>query len=260
MIVVKKFGGTSLKTKEARKLVINKIKEGKEKGEEVVVVVSAIGRSPDCFSTDRLIEIVDDNILDVEYKKTIDYKKKLDLMMSQGENISSIIISTMLESIGIKSKAINANKLGIITDDNFGNANVLFLNDEYLKEVVNEKYVPVITGFQGITKEGEVTTLGRGGSDFTAVVVGSMLNAEYVEIYTDVDGVMDKDPKIYKDAKKYKTLSQDKLISMCNLGAKVLHSKAAKYSKIKNIDIKILNTFNNESGTFIGKYTLDELE
>ena len=260
MIVVKKFGGTSLATKSSREIVVRRIKEGIEKGEEVVVVVSAIGRNPANFATDTLIDVFKENVLNDEYINTKSYKKSLDLMMSQGENISSIILSMMLESVGIKSKAINAKDLGIITDNNYGDANIIELDNKYLDEQIKDGFIPVITGFQGINKENEITTLGRGGSDFTAVIVGSMLKAECVEIYTDVNGVMNCDPKSNKAAKKYKTISYDKLLELCNLGAKVLHVKAAQFGKNKNINMKVLNTFTNDLGTYISNNSLDEFE
>ena len=260
MIVIKKFGGTSLATKESRKIVINKIKEGIEKGEEIVVVVSAIGRNPANFATDTLIETLNENVLNEEYVGSQNYKKNLDLMMSQGENISSIILVTMLESIGIKAKYVNATQLGITTDDKYGDANIIATDNEYLNELIKKGIIPVVTGFQGINQNNEITTLGRGGSDLTAVVLGNMLEANYVEIYTDVDGVMNDDPKVNKAAKKYKTLTHSMLLELCNLGAKVLHVKAAIFAKNNNINIKVLNTFTNDSGTYISSDVLNVFE
>lgn len=243
-IVILKFGGTSVTSLEKREKIISIVKETIANGENPIVVVSAIGRYPSNYATDTLISLVDN-----------DFKNNnllaMDLLMSCGETISSVIISATLEANGIKAVPLTGVQAGIITDNNFGNASVIDYNDTLIKEVLKEGKVPVVTGFQGATKEGYITTLGRGGSDASATILGAYLNALRVEIFTDVDGIMTNDPNIDPNATLIKHISYDDAYRMATSGAKVIHDKAIVYAKNKNIPIVVKNILKNNEGTTI---------
>lgn len=233
-IVVLKFGGTSVTTLEKREKIINLVKQTIANNELPIVVVSAIGRYPDNYATDTLISLVDD-----------DFKQKnllaMDLLMSCGETISSVIISATLEANGIRAIPLTGGQAGIITDNEFGNASIIQYNSKLIRSILKEGKVPVVTGFQGVTKDGYITTLGRGGSDTTATIIGTYLNAKRIEIYTDVDGIMTNDPRIDKNAKLIEEISYSKAYNMALKGAKVIHHKAIKYPQEKNVPIYIKN-------------------
>lgn len=243
-ISVLKFGGTSVTTLEKRAKIIEIVKEKISLGESPIVVVSAIGRYPDSYATDTLISLVNN-----------DFKENnplaMDLLMSCGETISSVIIAATLKANGINAIPLNGGQAGIITDDNFGNATVIDYNDKIIRKILENNQVPVVTGFQGITKEGFITTLGRGGSDTSAAIIGKYLNANEIEIFTDVDGIYDKDPNTHKDAKLIEEISYDEAYKMACKGAKVIHEKAILHAKEKNIPLYVKNTLKNNKGTLI---------
>lgn len=192
-ILVQKFGGTSVSTPERREMATSKVIEAVKNGFSVVVVVSAMGRNGDPYATDTLINMV----------KSIDSnisKRELDLLMNCGEIISSVTFAATLSKKGYKAKVFTGGQAGIITDDNFGNAEIIKVEPTRLLESLKEGIIPVVAGFQGITEEGDLTTLGRGGSDTTAALLGEALKASAVEIYTDVDGIMTADPRIVSKA------------------------------------------------------------
>lgn len=243
-IVILKFGGTSVTSLEKREKIINIVKNTIKNGEQPIVVVSAIGRYPSNYATDTLISLVDN-----------DFKNNnplaMDLLMSCGETISSVIISATLEANGIKALPLTGIQAGIITDNNFGNASIIDYDDTLIKEVLKDGFVPVVTGFQGATKKGYITTLGRGGSDTTATILGANLNAKRVEIFTDVDGIMTNDPNIDPTATLIEDISYDNAYNMAINGAKVIHEKAIIYAKNKNIPIVVKNILKNNKGTTI---------
>lgn len=239
-----KFGGTSVSSDEKINRIIEIIKEKQKNNEKLVIVVSAMGRYPDTYATDTFLSKIDDN-----FKK--ENKQAADLLISCGEIISSVIIANKLVNANINAVPISGGPAGIITDNNFGEATPIKFKTKYLKKLLKENKVPVITGFQGTTKEGIITTLGRGGSDTTATIIGNMLNAKQIEIYTDVDGIYDKDPNTNKDAKKYEKLTYKEAQELSEKGAKVIHNKAIKYAKEKNIPIIIKSTMITSEGTII---------
>lgn len=241
---VLKFGGTSVSSDEKIDRIAQIIKEKQKINEKIIIVVSAMGRFPDRYATDTLLSNLDDN-----FKKS--NKQATDLLMSCGETISAVIISNKLVNHNINAIPVTGSGAGIITDNNFTEATPVKYKPKYLKKLLKENKVPVVTGFQGITEDGIITTLGRGGSDTTATIIGNMLNAEKIEIYTDVDGVYDKDPNTNKDAKIYEKLSYKKAQELSEKGAKVIHKNAIKYAKEKNIPIIIKNTMTDSKGTII---------
>ncbi len=244
MIVVQKFGGTSVKNEESRKKVVERIVECFKEGNKVAVVVSAMGRLPEPYATDTLLNLA----LHIDPHAP---KRDLDLLASCGETISSVVISTMLNSMGISAMAITGFQAGIITDDEFTKAKVLKVNAARIKDLLDQGIIPIITGFQGMTENGDISTLGRGGSDTTASIIGEAISADIIEIYTDVNGVMTTDPKICKEARTISNMQYDELFQMADSGANVIHKDAAYIAKRANIKLKIRNTFTSELGTCI---------
>lgn len=243
-IVVQKFGGTSVATKELREkvadIIINKSKEGFMP----VVVVSAMGRKGDPYATDTLIEIAKEPNSDVE-------PRELDLIMSCGEIISCVVLVNLLKSKGFKSIALTGAQAGLITDDYYGSAEVLKVIPDRIKKYIQQDIIPIISGFQGITEDGDITTLGRGGSDTTAAIIGGALRAKYVEIYTDVDGIMTADPRLAPKAKVIPRMSYHEVFQMAEQGAKVIHPRSVQMAMRSNIPLVIKNTSTKSKGTYI---------
>lgn len=243
-ILVQKFGGTSVATQEQRKQVVGKIQECLNKGFRLVVVVSAMGRQGDPYSTDTLISLA----------KEEDHRinpRELDLLMSCGEIISAVVMVQTLRSVGVKAIALSGGQSGIVTDHHHNQASIIEVKSEKILKLFEEYKVVVVAGFQGMTQEGEVTTLGRGGSDTTAVALGVALNAVEVQVYTDVDGVMTADPKIVPEARLLKTITYGEVSEMAYLGAKVVHPRAVEIAMSARIPLRIKSTFSNEQGTLI---------
>lgn len=243
-ILIQKFGGTSVSTHERRLLVVNKIINSIKEGFSPVVVVSAIGRFGEAYATDTLLSLINKNFKENNPLAT-------DLLMSCGEIISSVVMCNELSKAGLDSIPLTGGQAGIITDSNFNNANLLRVDTKNLLNLLNENKIPVVTGFQGNTEEGYITTLGRGGSDVTASILGVALNAEEIQIYTDVDGIMTADPRIVADASLIKEISYNEVFQFADQGAKVIHPRAVNIAMKANIPLVIKNTLNNCEGTII---------
>jgi len=238
-IVVQKFGGSSVANKDRLLNVCNHIIKEYKKNNKIVVVVSAQGKT-----TDKLIEEEKEISLNPN-------KREHDVLVSVGEQITISKLAIFLNELGYDAISYTGWQVPIITDDCYGNANIIDINTEkILTELENNKIV-IVAGFQGITKSGDITTLGRGGSDTTAVALASYLKADKLYIYTDVDGVYSEDPNINPNAKKYKTVSYDKMIEMAENGAKVLHTKCVKRAKENNVPIIVKSTFIENEGTIV---------
>ena len=241
-IIVQKFGGTSVSSKENRDKVAEKIIEKYNEGYKVVVVVSAIGRKGDPYSTDTLLEMVNQKLMP---------PKEIDLLLSCGEIISSVILANHLLERGYKVSVLTGYQAGIKTDNNFGNAEIINVdNTNILKNLDNDK-ITIVAGFQGANKNGEITTLGRGGSDISAIAIGKSINCNHVEIFTDVDGVMTADPNIVANAKVLSNMSYSEVYQLAEDGAKVIHPRAIEMAQQANIPLIIKNTYNNSKGTSI---------
>jgi aspartate kinase len=252
-IIIQKFGGTSLATPENREMAANKIIGSLKSGYKTVVVVSAIGRNGDPYATDTLI-----SFLQSVYGDT--HPREMDIAMSVGEIISSVVMANTLRSKGYDSIAVTGWQAGIITDGNHGNATVLNVNPNYLLEALKKGKIPIVAGFQGETVSGEITTLGRGGSDTTAAVLGKALAAETIEIYTDVDGIMTADPHIVSNASVIRHITYSEIFQIADQGAKVIHPKAVEIAGDAGIPIVIKNTMNDSPGTVItSSYTRKKL-
>lgn len=245
--LVQKFGGTSLTTQALREQVAEKIVRAKEEGYMPVVVVSAIGRSGDPYATDTLLKFVEGIHTDLPLRE-------LDTLMSCGEIISGVTMVATLEKKGQKAVFLTGAQAGIITDDNHTDARIIEVKPGLIQRYAANGIIVVVAGFQGATKEGEITTLGRGGSDTTASALGVALNAEAIDIYTDVEGIMTADPRIVSDARIMDTITYNEICQLAHEGAKVIHPRAVEIAMQKNIPIRVKCTFSDAPGTLITAY------
>lgn len=251
-VVVLKFGGTSLRNITNKCEILSHIRKNLDEGNKLVIVVSAIGRSGEPYATDTLIHQLE------KINHNMDPKKK-DLIMSCGEVISTAIVSHLLDTQGLPAEPLMGFQAGIVTDNNFTSSNILEINANMILKYLNENKIVVVAGFQGITKEMEITTLGRGGSDTTAVALGGILGADRVDIYTDVPGVAMIDPKIVPYSKYIKNISYDYMYDLASNGATVMHPRAVLIGKKYNIPIRVLSTFIESPGTLISNEEIDEM-
>lgn len=232
-----KFGGTSLRSDTTRKYVYRHILDY-SKANKIVIVVSAMGRYPDAYATDTLLS------LGSEYLS----KEEKARLVSMGEQISTLKICSELVEMGIRAYALPFLDCGILTDENYDYASVLSLDNKEIKKKLHQYDVIVVGGFIGIAPNGKITTLGRGGSDYSAVLFADMLGLKEVDIFTDVDGVYDKDPKMNEYAIRYDTLTYDEML---NMKSRVLHDRCVSYAKEHTITIYLKGTFSNSKGTII---------
>ncbi len=246
-IIILKFGGTSVGSIDKIKNVADKIVSTKLKGSSVVVAVSAMGDT-----TDRLIDLAGE----VTSKPS---RREMDMLMSTGEQVSSALLAMAIQEKGYGCISLLGEQAGILTDDVYSNAKILSIKvDRILKELRKGKIV-IVAGFQGINIDGDITTLGRGGSDTTAVALASALKAKYCEIYTDVDGVYSTDPNVESEAIKLDALSYDEMLELASCGAKVLHLRAVEFAKKHDVVLHIRSSFNDIEGTWImDNYKKDE--
>ncbi len=238
-VIVQKYGGTSVGTVERIKHVAHRIATYKEKAEGIVVVVSAMGKE-----TDRLLA------LSRETNASPDPREQ-DMLLASGEQVSSALLAMALAERGIKARSYLSFQLPIITNNRHTAALIKEINVERLLRSFQQGEVAVVAGFQGITAEGEITTLGRGGSDTTAVALAAALNADFCEIYTDVDGVYTCDPQVYKKARKLSKISYESMMELAGLGAKVLHNRCVELARKYNVKILVRSSFNYEEGTWV---------
>jgi aspartate kinase len=243
-IVVQKFGGTSVASPETRELVVGKIAKAQEQGFQSVVVVSAMGRKGDRYATDTLIDLAHGAY------KTVNCRE-LDLMMCCGEIISAVVMAGTLQAAGIDAVVLTGGQAGIMTDSNYSSARILKIDPSRIHSLLKLGKTPVVCGFQGMTADGELTTLGRGGSDTTAAALGAALNARMVEIYTDVDGIMTADPRIVDNARILDVISYSEVCQLAHQGAKVIHPRAVEIAMQKSIPLIVKSTFSDMPGTLI---------
>lgn len=243
-IVVQKFGGTSVASPETRDLAVGKIAKAQEQGFQSVVVVSAMGRKGDRYATDTFIELARSASKHIA-------SRELDLMMCCGEIISAVVMAGTLQAAGIDAVVLTGGQAGIITDNQFGNARIQKIDSSRILNLLKLGKTPVVCGFQGMTPDGELTTLGRGGSDTTAAALGAALNARMVEIYTDVDGIMTADPRIVDNARILDVISYSEVCQLAQQGAKVIHPRAVEIAMQKSIPLVVKSTFSEAPGTLI---------
>ncbi len=243
-IIVQKFGGTSVSNHENRKSVVNKVLSSIKNGYSPIVVVSAMGRKGQPYATDTLLSLISDDLKEKNPLVT-------DSLMSCGEIISTAVMCDELAEMQINSVPLTGGQTGIITDENYTNASVLKVETENIFNILKQGKVPVVAGFQGISNGGFVTTLGRGGSDVTAALLGAAVNAEKIEIFTDVDGIMTADPRIVRDASLIEEISYNEVFQFADQGAKVIHPRAVEIAMRANIPLVIKNTMSECNGTII---------
>lgn len=243
-ILVQKFGGTSVATAAARRQAVQKIKQALREGYAPVVVVSAMGRQGDPYATDTLLGLVRQEGRQVA-------AREMDQLMCCGEMISAVVMTSLLQSEGLAAVMLTGGQAGIQTDEQFNQARILQVETKRLRQLLASGQVPVVCGFQGITANGEMTTLGRGGSDTTAAALGAALEAEMVEIYTDVDGIMTADPRLVDDAKILDCVSYGEICQLAHQGAKVIHPRAVEIAMQKNVPLVVKSTFSDAPGTLI---------
>ncbi|NLK51227.1 MAG: aspartate kinase [Syntrophomonadaceae bacterium] len=243
-IMVQKFGGSSVATATQRERVCARIQEALQDGFSVVVVVSAMGRVGDPYATDTLINLTQEVYPDCP-------KRELDLLLSCGEIISSAVLAAHLLRLGYNVTVLSGREAGIITDNNFGDARVLRVIPTKILELLKLKKIVIVAGFQGVTEEGEVTTLGRGGSDTTACALGIALGAEVVDIFTDVQGIMTADPRIVEKARLLDQVTYYEICHLAHQGAKVIHPHAVEMAMQNNIPLRVRSTFVEGLGTLV---------
>lgn len=243
-IRVQKYGGTSVKNKENRHHVIKQITKAIEKKYKVVVVVSAIGRSPNPYATDALLTLVD-------YPNHANSERELDLLMSCGEVISAVVLANELRKQSIKAKALTGAQAGILTNDTFNEAKIIDVDKERILADFAHNDVVVVAGFQGQTKSDEVTTIGRGGSDTTAAALGVALQADRIDIFTDVNGVMTADPRVVEKARPLKQITYAEICNLAYQGAKVIHPRAVEIALQAKVPLRIRSTYSEELGTLV---------
>ncbi|KAA6452814.1 aspartate kinase [Bacillus swezeyi] len=243
-IIVQKFGGTSVKDDRGRQLALSHIQEAVNEGYKVVVVVSAMGRKGDPYATDSLLDLLyggQDAITEREQ----------DLLLSCGETISSVVFASMLLENGMKAAALTGAQAGFLTDNQHTNAKILEMKPERLVSMLAEHDAVVVAGFQGATAKGDITTIGRGGSDTSAAALGAALDAEFIDIFTDVEGVMTADPRIVEKAKPLPVITYTEICNLAYQGAKVIHPRAVEIAMQAKVPIRVRSTYSKETGTLV---------
>jgi len=240
-LIVQKYGGTSVGDMARIRNVANRAAKTRGEGNDVVVVVSAMSGE-----TDRLIRLAQ------QASETPDLRE-YDSLISTGEQVSAALLAITLQSMGVPAKSFLGPQIRILTDSAFSVARIEDVETKRLRRALKAGFIPIVTGFQGVDPEGNITTLGRGGSDTTGVAVAAALKADVCEIYTDVDGVYTTDPNICPDARKISRISYDEMMEMASLGAKVLQIRSVEFAKKFNVPIHVRSSFNDKSGTWVVK-------
>ena len=237
-IIVQKFGGTSVGSVERIESVAEIVKNTSHSN-TIIVVVSAMSGE-----TNKLIKLAN------HFGENPD-KREFDALVSSGETISSALLTMALHSKGIKARSFSASQISMKTTDSYSKAKILDVDAEKILKVIEDGTIPIITGFQGITEGGDVTTLGRGGSDTTAVAIAAQVNALRCDIYTDVDGIFTTDPKIVSNAKKLDSITMEEMLELAGQGAKVIQTRAVEFANKYNVPVRVLSSFNDGEGTLI---------
>ncbi|MED3573360.1 aspartate kinase [Cytobacillus praedii] len=243
-IIVQKYGGTSVRDINSREHALKHIKKAISDGYKLVVVVSAMGRKGDPYATDTLLSLIDK-------EKMMINKRENDLLLSCGEIISSVVFTNMLLEHGIQSTALTGAQAGFRTNNDHTNAKIIDMRCERLLKELEVNDCVVVAGFQGASKNGDVTTIGRGGSDTSAAALGVALNAEWIEIFTDVDGIMTADPRIAENARPLSVVTYTEVCNMAYQGAKVIHPRAVEIAMQAKIPIRIRSNYSDGLGTLV---------
>ena len=241
-LIVQKFGGSSVADAESIKRVAARIAATKRSGQSVVVVVSAMGDT-----TDELIDLANQ-------VSPMPNGRELDMLLTAGERISMALLAMAISNLGLEARSFTGSQAGIITTSTHGRARVIDVTPGRIKEALDEGAIAIVAGFQGISQDTkDITTLGRGGSDTTAVALAAALDADVCEIYTDVDGVFSADPRVVPSARKLKTVTYDEMLELAASGAKVLHLRCVEYARRYDLPIHVRSSFSNNEGTWVVK-------
>ena len=243
-IVVQKFGGTSVKDEESRRHALRHIKNAIADGYKTVVVVSAMGRKGDPYATDTLLSLVQSG-------EALINKRETDLLLSCGEVISSVVFTNMLRQEGISATSLTGAQAGFRTNNDHTNAKIIDMKCARLLSELEHHDAVVVAGFQGSAKNGDVTTIGRGGSDTSAAALGAALNSEWIDIFTDVEGIMTADPRIAEKARPLSVVTYTEVCNMAYQGAKVIHPRAVEIAMQSKIPIRIRSTYSDSPGTLV---------
>lgn len=238
-LIVQKFGGTSVGTVERIQKAAKRIIETVKQGNRVVVTVSAMGKT-----TDELMNLAN-------HIHSMPSKRETDMLMTAGEQISMSLLAMALEREGVLAVSLTGWQAGIQTEEVHGNARILKIETKRIQDLLDESKIVIVAGFQGISENGEITTLGRGGSDTTAVALAAALKAHKCEIYTDVDGVYTCDPRRVSKARKMNAISYDEMLELATLGAGVLHPRAVEFAKNHQVNLEVRSSLNDRKGTSI---------
>ena len=241
MLIVQKFGGTSVGDLDRIQNVANRVAKTKKDGHDVVVVVSAISGE-----TNKLVGYA-------EHFSNNPSKPEMDMLLSSGERVTASLLSIALQEMGYDACAMTGRKAGILTDNLHTKARIEEIDPEVMNNNLKDGKIVVVAGFQGVNENGDVTTLGRGGSDLSAVAIAGALKADLCEIYTDVSGIFTTDPRIEPKAKKLEKISYDEMLELASLGAKVLQNRSVELAKKLNVNLVTRTSFSDEEGTLITK-------
>ena len=239
MLIVKKFGGTSVANKERMYNVANRCIEDYKKGNDVVVVLSAMGKY-----TDELIDMAKD-------MNPNPPKREMDMLYTIGEQMSVALMGMAMNNLGVPAISLNAFQVAMHTTSVYGNARLKRIDSERIRHELDQRKIVIVTGFQGINKFDDYTTLGRGGSDTTAVALAAALNADACEIYTDVDGVFTADPRKVPNARKLDQITYDEMLELATLGAGVLHNRSVELAKKQGVQLVVRSSLNTSEGTVV---------
>ena len=239
MLLVLKFGGTSLQDTQRILVAAQRVVDAVRRGDQVIAVVSAQGHT-----TDQLVAQA--GLVNPEASF-----RELDACMTAGEQISASLMAMAVERLGCKAVSLTGWQAGIFTEDVYGNARILGINNDRIREELDAGKAVIVTGFQGVDSRGDITTLGRGGSDTTAVALAAFLKADLCQIYTDVDGVYDRDPRKDPSAVKYYKIGYDRMLELAREGAQVLHDRSVEFAKEYGVKVQVLSSFRPGEGTFV---------
>ena len=239
MLIVKKFGGSSVANKERIFNVAKRCIEDYKDGNDIVVVLSAMGDT-----TDELLELA--NTINPKAKK-----RELDMLLTTGEQVSVSLMAMAMQSLDVPAVSLNAFQVRMHSTSRYGNARFKRVETERILHELDSRKIVIVTGFQGVNKYDDITTLGRGGSDTTAVALAAALHADKCEIYTDVDGVYTADPRVVKNARKIDEITYDEMLELASLGAKVLHNRSVEMAKKYNVELVVRSSLNRSEGTVV---------
>lgn len=239
-LIVQKFGGSSVADAESIKRVAKRVVETRKAGNEVVVVVSAMGDT-----TDELLDLAGQVV-------PLPQGRELDMLLTAGERISMALLAMAIRSLGVEARSYTGSQAGMVTDAQHGSARIVEVSPKRVREALDDGAIAIVAGFQGFNRgTGDITTLGRGGSDTTAVALAAALGADVCEIYTDVDGIFTADPRVVPSARKIDRITSEEMLELAASGAKVLYIRAVEYARRHGVTIHVRSSFNNNEGTLV---------